>query len=1061
MNNSKWLIDRSFSLAASALSQGLLAPSTQAFWLQTLLWLVALGIGAILLYSTFQALQSRPQLRRYLLVWLIVIVAVIDVLLLLAPYFQPSWLQILPWLLALGIIGTLGVYIGWLVQLRPRVRRYLLLWLVGAAGVFDVIMLLMYRLVVGSFDWERGRGWDWITHTLDRITYPSQAEIYASPYDKIASNAFRWLIVWLLIVVVIYIFRWPDDQPSAQILDDNVRIKRRRIRYLTVWLVGIIVLLPFSSLLLDIVVPSISHNLLPFTKLSPLIVIWSILVFLAFLQFGDGSDSHTRYLVPHRSILMVLTLVVLATFLTGYQAYQGISARVNGELSARVLAGVMLDRLRDSTQATIETAHRLDEELIELHRIDGELQRQARNTALQPAFAFDTALMTNHSGPQPQTSLDGKREETYNQLVRDMSSLKLYAMSAHTRAQDVLPHLDTSAQHTSYHGTSVAQVRYVVTNIVTTTTSLTTMLPSLEQAIIGLRNPTTPTDDPDRSAAAVSDMLHTALVPAERADEQALIALESIRGVRVTGLITFLWLTGFYTAFVLFPWVLLLMFLYRKRTSRAANILTDLMRLDPKGGLVKRVINGAKLDEDEADLLSAVDAVAQPQLTNINNQTVDMHKRKLVGAMAGRAFNSFEYIISLLLLSFLTAVGWYYMFYPRTSFGLAMLIESGSGIKELTAFIVDNITPLTMGFAGASFFSIGMLGRRYLADDLYPSAFLQAAQRLIVVFILSLFLAFLSPALRYNLLAQNLSAQTLIGPEDARANLPTTTLGGNAPGSTADTITATSTISPALALLAPPAPSLSPTDGPQATPVVPIDNNEPPGDPNQNNLLPGQAFLNIVLAVLAFFAGISPTWAVRGIAKYLSSRKWLPWTSPDIEPQPLTKLSGITVWSEARLLEENVENIQALATASIEQLVLGTHYPTSTIIDWVDQAILYMHAGHNGDYFASFQSAGVPNASKLLDAAGIDLLNDKQFINGTIDTHTLKVDHLIAGVEDTKKPIPEAVLRTIIETIWPNQNLAYIVNYYRERPAETPTTSETTPHVVTTTPTATAAGAAT
>ena len=57
---------------------------------------------------------------------------------------------------------------------------------------------------------------------------------------------------------------------------------------------------------------------------------------------------------------------------------------------------------------------------------------------------------------------------------------------------------------------------------------------------------------------------------------------------------------------------------------------------------------------------------------------------------------------------------------------------------------------------------------------------------------------------------------------------------------------------------------------------------------------------------------------------------------------PLSDLDGLTVWDQARLLEEGIEDMHALATANLVDLLLGTRVPVNTLVDWVDQALLYL-----------------------------------------------------------------------------------------------------------------------
>jgi hypothetical protein len=64
---------------------------------------------------------------------------------------------------------------------------------------------------------------------------------------------------------------------------------------------------------------------------------------------------------------------------------------------------------------------------------------------------------------------------------------------------------------------------------------------------------------------------------------------------------------------------------------------------------------------------------------------------------------------------------------------------------------------------------------------------------------------------------------------------------------------------------------------------------------------------------------------------------------------PLSALDGLTVWHEARLEEEDVENVPNMATTDIVELFLNTRVPPNRIIDWVDQAILYTHLSPAGD----------------------------------------------------------------------------------------------------------------
>jgi hypothetical protein len=64
---------------------------------------------------------------------------------------------------------------------------------------------------------------------------------------------------------------------------------------------------------------------------------------------------------------------------------------------------------------------------------------------------------------------------------------------------------------------------------------------------------------------------------------------------------------------------------------------------------------------------------------------------------------------------------------------------------------------------------------------------------------------------------------------------------------------------------------------------------------------------------------------------------------------PLSALDGLTVWHEARLEEEDIENVPNMATTDVVELFLNTRVPPNRLIDWVDQAILYTHLSPGGD----------------------------------------------------------------------------------------------------------------
>ena len=92
----------------------------------------------------------------------------------------------------------------------------------------------------------------------------------------------------------------------------------------------------------------------------------------------------------------------------------------------------------------------------------------------------------------------------------------------------------------------------------------------------------------------------------------------------------------------------------------------------------------------------------------------------------------------------------------------------------------------------------------------------------------------------------------------------------------------------------------------------------------------------------AFVVGVFPVVGLRAINSLVSRR--LTTTIPSLQSAyPLSNLDGMTIWYETRLLEEGIEDMQSLITANVVDLMLNTRIPVSRIVDWLDQAHLYIH----------------------------------------------------------------------------------------------------------------------
>lgn len=112
------------------------------------------------------------------------------------------------------------------------------------------------------------------------------------------------------------------------------------------------------------------------------------------------------------------------------------------------------------------------------------------------------------------------------------------------------------------------------------------------------------------------------------------------------------------------------------------------------------------------------------------------------------------------------------------------------------------------------------------------------------------------------------------------------------------------------------------------------------------------------LIVLALHVVWSPTWPVElvavafligffpetGLQLLLTSiSRPIARLFPSIKADhPLHKIDGLSIWYEARLLEEGIEDIENLVTANLVDVMLRTRVPLNRLIDWLDQGFLYL-----------------------------------------------------------------------------------------------------------------------
>ncbi|MDQ4059136.1 MAG: hypothetical protein M3124_08450 [Actinomycetota bacterium] len=157
---------------------------------------------------------------------------------------------------------------------------------------------------------------------------------------------------------------------------------------------------------------------------------------------------------------------------------------------------------------------------------------------------------------------------------------------------------------------------------------------------------------------------------------------------------------------------------------------------------------------------------------------------------------------------------------------------------------------------------------------------------------------------------------------------------------------------------------------------------------------------NTGLLVLVFLAGIVPETALSWIREFPRRFGWSIKSSSGLEElTPLTMLEGIDLYDRTRLMDEGVTNVEALAHHDFVELMLRTRIPAARLVDWLDQAILYLHTrsrpqteeldsnGHKADeqgggepwgrdVWASLHGYGIRTASDLLLASDLLVASD-------------------------------------------------------------------------------------
>jgi hypothetical protein len=128
------------------------------------------------------------------------------------------------------------------------------------------------------------------------------------------------------------------------------------------------------------------------------------------------------------------------------------------------------------------------------------------------------------------------------------------------------------------------------------------------------------------------------------------------------------------------------------------------------------------------------------------------------------------------------------------------------------------------------------------------------------------------------------------------------------------------------------------------------------------------AFTGPGAEVLMFFVGFMPQSALVWLRDKSAQNTGIWKGLPLDEPAPLTDLEGIDLYDRTRLAEEGINNVEALAHADIAELMSSTRISAAELVDWADQAILYLRVGGDAKARRPDNGSGAGGVLKRLTA---------------------------------------------------------------------------------------------
>ncbi len=196
-----------------------------------------------------------------------------------------------------------------------------------------------------------------------------------------------------------------------------------------------------------------------------------------------------------------------------------------------------------------------------------------------------------------------------------------------------------------------------------------------------------------------------------------------------------------------------------------------------------------------------------------------------------------------------------------------------------------------------------------------------------------------------------------------------------------------------------------------------------------------------MMLLLAFFVGIVPETATAVVQDLLQQWKAVGKAVPSIgEDHPLSRLDGMTLYDRSHLLEVGIENIESLAHHNIVDIMLWTRIPTARLVDFVDQAILYLHL--RGPVVATSPDGGSDEARRLLARHGIRTATDLERVYALAAARSPEEGEQLLSLLDSPD-LPVHRLRLVLDAMGDDEWMINVRNWREQSTVREPVRSVT------------------